>query len=147
MSNDATHGESNGTAAEHGDWRLDDDNIAAADYAAQAREFLERSRVYLAEGQLHQASEKGWGAVAHMAKAVALTQGWVYETHADFHVVGHNAQARLGDERIRPLRAIADALHGNFYKRKRFLRADEIDGDLDSVAELLDALAPLTTAA
>ena len=136
-----------GGEAVHGDWRLDGTDRAAEEYAAQAREFLERSRVYLAEGHLHQASEKGWGAAAHMAKAVALTQGWVYETHSDFSVVMNNAHLRLGEDRIRPLRAIANELHGNFYKRKRFLNADEIGGDLDSVTELLDALAPLATPA
>ncbi len=35
-----------------------------ADYEAQAREFLAKSREYLAAGDLHQASEKGWGAAA-----------------------------------------------------------------------------------
>ena len=33
-----------------------------ADYLYQAWDFLEKSRKYLAEGDLHQASEKGWGA-------------------------------------------------------------------------------------
>ena len=146
MSNDATHGESNGTAAEHGDWRLDDDSIAAADYAAQAREFLERSRVYLADGQLHQASEKGWGAAAHMAKAVALGQGWRYKTHADFSVVMNGARQRLGDDRIRTLKAVASDLHSDFYRRKRFLDAEIIDKNLDSVAELVGLLEPLATA-
>ena len=136
-----------GGEAVHGDWRLDGTDRAAGEYAAQAREFLERSRVYLAEGQLHQASEKGWGAAAHMAKAVALTQGWDYSTHADFSVVMNNAYLRLGEDRIRPLRSVANELHSNFYKRKRFLDARIISGDLDSVTELLDALVPLATPA
>ncbi len=55
-----------------------------ADYAAQAREFLSKSRTFLAAGDLHQASEKGWGAAAHMAKSVAVAQGWEYGNHADF---------------------------------------------------------------
>ena len=58
-----------------------------ADYAGQAREFLANSLEFLAAGNLHQASEKGWGAAAHMAKAVAVAQGWEYETHADFSAV------------------------------------------------------------
>ena len=48
----------------------------AADHASQAYEFLTESRNYLAVGKLHQASEKGWGAAAHMTKAVAAAQGW-----------------------------------------------------------------------
>ena len=54
-------------------------------HSAQAREFLDKAREYLAVGDLHQASEKGWGAAAHMAKAVALAQGWPYDRHSQFH--------------------------------------------------------------
>ena len=51
-----------------------------ADYRDQAWDFLEKGRKYLAEGDLHQASEKGWGAAAHMAKAVAAARGWEYDS-------------------------------------------------------------------
>ena len=136
-----------GGPAVHGDWNLAGNGRAVEDYVNQAREFLEHSRIYLADGHLHQASEKGWGAAAHMAKAVALTQGWVYETHADFSVVMNNAYELLGDDSVRPLRSVANELHGNFYQRKRFLNAQVIGADLDSVQELLGALTPLTTPA
>ena len=136
-----------GGPAVHGDWYLGGNGRAVEDYVNQAREFLEYSRIYLADGHLHQASEKGWGAAAHMAKAVALTQGWDYSRHADFHVVMLNAAKRLGIASILPLKAVAEDLHGNFYRRKRFLAAETIDFELRSVAELLDALAPLATAA
>ena len=36
-----------------------DDSIAVMDYRQQAREFLAQSREYLANGNLHQASEEG----------------------------------------------------------------------------------------
>ena len=48
---------------------------AVADYVNQARDFLAKSREYLTQGDLHQASEKGWGAAAHLVKAVAIAQG------------------------------------------------------------------------
>ena len=57
------------------------DPAATADYRQQARQFLAKSREYLGEGDLHQASEKGWGAAAWMAKAVATAQGWEYSRH------------------------------------------------------------------
>ena len=38
---------------------------------ATGREFLARARAYLAENDLLQASEKGWGAAAQMVKAAA----------------------------------------------------------------------------
>ena len=68
-----------------------DNHVEITDYENQAREFLSNSRDFLAAGNLHQASEKGWGAAAHMAKAVAVAQGWEYETHSDFSEVMNQA--------------------------------------------------------
>ncbi len=119
------------------------DPSVIADHESQAREFLEKARDYLSAGDLHQASEKGWGAAAHMAKAVAVAQGWEYETHADFSVVLNQARQATGNDRLRDLRGIANELHGNYYRRKRHLNAEVIEQDIESVAELMAALAPL----
>ena len=54
------------------------------DYRLQSRESLAKSRTCLANDDLHQASEKGWGAAAWMAKAVATAQGWQYDKHEHF---------------------------------------------------------------
>jgi len=115
-----------------------------ADYETQAREFMAKGREYLAQGDLHQASEKGWGAAAHMAKAVALAQGWTYDTHADFSVVIDQARRLSGNPSLRGFRGIANELHGNYYRRKRHLNSDLIREDLEMVAEMLDILHPLT---
>ena len=121
---------------------LADDPVG--DYRQQAREFMSKSRRYLAEGDLHQASEKGWGAAAWMAKAVAEAQGWKYTRHDEFADVMHRAQQLSGDARLRQLRAVANELHGYFYTRKRFLNAEDIGDGLECIAELLDALEALT---
>ena len=115
------------------------------DYRTQAEEFLVKSREYLASGDLHQASEKGWGAAAHMAKAVAVAQGWEYRKHRDFVRVLNQARRAAGNPRLLDLRSRAESLHDNFYERRRHLDADIISEDLESVAELLDLLAPLAT--
>jgi uncharacterized protein (UPF0332 family) len=120
------------------------DVVAVADYVAQADEFLDHAREYLAADRLHQASEKGWGAAAHMAKAVAEAQGWEYKTHADFSVVLNQARRLTDDARLGDLRATANDLHGNYYRRKRHLDADVIGEDIEKVAELVALLAPLT---
>ena len=120
------------------------DLVEVADYVAQSREVLAQAREYLAAGRLHQASEKGWGAAAHMAKAVAAAQGWEYDAHDGFSVVLNRACHVTGDDRIRSLRGIANDLHGNYYRRKRHLNAELIGQDIESVARLLGILAPLT---
>ena len=119
-------------------------SVAVADYRQQAREFLVKSHQYLADGDLRQASEKGWGAAAWMAKAVADAQGWNYERHAQFNVVMYQAQDLSGDARLDDLRGNANELHGYFYTRKLFLRADVISRGLNRMAILLDILEPLT---
>ena len=119
-------------------------DAAVGDYRRQARQFMRQSRQYLADGDLHQASEKGWGAAAWMAKAVAEAQGWDYTKHAQFSVVLNNARQVTGDARIPGMRGIANELHGNYYTRRRLLSAAAIGEDLDRIAELLEILEPLT---
>ena len=121
-----------------------DQNSAVADYRQQAREFLVKSRQYLAEDDLHQASEKGWGAAAWMAKAVAEAQGWQYRYHEQFNDVLNRARGLTGDPRLSGWRGIANDLHRYFYTRKLFLDAAVIREDLDHVSQLLDILEPLT---
>ena len=115
-----------------------------ADYREQSREFLRKARTYLADGDLHQASEKGWGAAAWMAKAVAETHGWKYSGHDEFFTVMYQAQDLAADSRLENLRRVANELHGFFYTRKIFLRPDVISRNLDQVEMLLDILQPLT---
>ena len=123
------------------------DPVAVEDYRRQARDFLDKARVYLADDDLHQASEKGWGAAAWMAKAVAEVHGWEYTEHAQFGVVCRNASDLNGNDRLLDLSAIAYTLHRGYYTRKRFLSDRTIARHLDQMGELLDALEPLTVPA
>ena len=90
------------------------DGNAVVDYRQQSRTFLVKAREYLADDDLHQASEKGWGAAAWMAKAVAEAQGWSYDKHDEFFVVMRQAERLSGDARVYDLRNLAGNLHGNF---------------------------------
>ena len=119
-------------------------DAVVADYRQQSREFLAKGREYLANGDLHQASEKGWGAAAWMAKAAAQARGWEYSKHDEFFTVMYQAQDLTGDDRLRGLAAVANTLHGFFYTRKRFLRPEIIGANLNDVETLLDILQPLT---
>ena len=123
------------------------DPEAVADYRQQARDFLGRAWQYLADDDLHQASEKGWGAAAWMAKAVAVTHGWEYRQHAQFGVVMYNASLLLENDRLTSLGDAAEGLRSNYYTRKRFLIPQMIAHGLDRVTKLLDALEPLTVPA
>ena len=119
------------------------DNESVSDYEIQAREFLAQSREYLADGKLHKASERAWDAAANMAQAVAAAWGWEYGKDRGFSVVVNRVSVMIDNDRLRDLRAIANDLRGNYYVRKRHLDAVVIGKDIESIAELLEILAPL----
>ena len=120
---------------------------AVADYRQQARQFLSNSRQYLAEDDLHQAAEKGWGAAAWMAKAVAEKQGWQYGKHEHFNTVVNQVRQLSGDARLSDLRSRANELHSYFYTRRVFLNGQDIVEGLDRMALFLEILEPLTESA
>ena len=111
---------------------------------ALAREFLTKGREYLDAGDLHQASEKGWGAAAHMAKAVAIAQSWQYTRHSHFHRVMDQVGRLTNNAHLPFLHGRVEVLHINYYELKEDLDAGQISQDLESVAEMLDILAPMT---
>ena len=115
-----------------------------AGYESQAREFLAKGLDFLVAGDLHQASEKGWGAAAHMAKAVAIAQGWQYARHSHYHRAMNQAGRLTGNTRLPFLHGRAEILHANYYELKEDLDAALIRNDLESIAELLEILHPLT---
>ena len=119
-------------------------DTAVADYRQQSKEFLGKGREYLTAGDWHQAAEKGWGAAAWMAKAVAETYGWKYERHHQFNTVMYRAEDLSGDNRLHNLRQAASELHSFYYTRKMLLNNGTIGKSLDQVELLLDILQPLT---
>ena len=114
-----------------------------ADHVQLARDFLERSKFYLAQGNLHQASEKGWGAAAHIVKAVAAANNWDYEYHDQFESVVVNARQRYRQPGLLEMSRAAEALHRNYYKRTPLLNAEIIRGDVEQVERMVNTLQPL----
>ena len=124
------------------------DEAVIREYIEQSKGFLVKARQYLAEDDLHQACEKGWGAAAHMAKAVAEAQGWRYERHDEFFDVTRRAASRVNDPRIvRVWRKSANELHSFFYLRKMLLDAETIGEDIEDVGSMMQAMEKLTTIA
>ena len=115
---------------------------AVAEHIGLAREFLDRSKAYLQQGDLHQASEKGWGAAAHLVKAVAAANNWSYEHHDDFDSVVTNARQRYRQPSLRQYSNSAHALHRNYYKRGLLLNADTIEESIGDVEAMLNVLQP-----
>ena len=110
-------------------------------YQPASAHFLAQARQELADGDLPQASEKGWGATTHMLKAIAEQRGWEHHRHRHYHRAASRIRAETGDGGIRRLFDSASALHENFYEND--MVADEVAERLDDVAALMDKLIPL----
>ena len=85
-------------------------------HLAQCREYWLKCPAYLEEGDLCQAGEKAWAAVAQLTKAVATDRGWRHFRHADLLA----APARLRTNRrftgIRRIDQHRPQMHANFYE-------------------------------
>ena len=109
-----------------------------ADYQASSRAMMAQSHSELAQGDLQQASEKGWGAAAQMMKAIADARGWEHGRHRHLHRIASRLRGETGDGDIRRLFAVASTLHENFYENQ--MTAEDIEQDLADVERLLEKL-------
>ena len=110
-------------------------------YLQASERFLAQARRELADHDLAQASEKGWGAATQMLKAIAEQRGWEHSRHRHYHRTASRLRAETGDGDIRRFFNSASELHENFYEND--MEADLVAESLDDVAALLDKLRPL----
>ena len=110
-------------------------------YSDTGRESIARARTYLAEDDLLQASEKGWGAAAQMVKSAAESRGWRHSGHRDLYVAINRLVEETGDDGIRTAFGLAGALHTNFYEG--WLPHETVEAHLAQVAELVEKLEAL----
>ena len=112
-------------------------------YNTTGRNFIARARLYLAEGDLLQASEKGWGAAAQMVKSVAEARGWAHNGHRELWRVVNRLVAETGDAQVRTAFTMAGALHTNFYEG--WLPRENVADYLDQIEDLLPKLETLSS--
>ena len=106
--------------------------VATQKYRNDSRTLLAQGRAELAQGDVHQASEKGWGAAALMLKAIAEQRGWEHGKHRHLSRMASRLRAETGDRDIYRWYQVADALHGNFYEDET--APEDIGESLDDVA-------------
>ena len=105
-------------------------------------QFLEQAEDEFRKGDLLQASEKAWGAVAHYVNSVARERGWPMGSHRD---VNDNASRLIrrdqtSSEHFRKL-AVMNALHANFYQD--FFNEALVWGGIRDARELIESLREL----
>ncbi len=110
-------------------------------HAATGAHFMEKARASLADDDLLQASEKGWGAAAQAVKAIAEARGWRHKAHADLYRAIDRLSQETGSREPVDLFGAAGNLHINFYEG--WLTRRMVDQYLVRVEELLDKLRAL----
>ena len=112
-------------------------------HTATGRHFMAKARAYLAEGDLLQASEKGWGAAAQTVKAAAEARGWSHDGHRQLYTAIDRLADAASDRRLRILFRSANSLHQNFYEG--WMTRDAVEDGLRDVEELVNRLETFRT--
>ena len=115
--------------------------VSQTTYREQSRVFLEQAYRELREGDLHQASEKGWGAASQMVKAVADERRWDHSRHQDLFTAVSRLRRETGDRAISRLFEPANFLHTNFYEGT--MDQDDVEDALERVGQFVDKLEAL----
>ena len=105
---------------------------------ATSHDFMDEAWKYFHEGDLVQASEKGWGAAAQMVKAAAEARDWRHKSHVELYQAIDRLAEESGEEQIQELFHFASALYINFcegWMPRRMVRSG-----LVRVGELVNSL-------
>ncbi len=110
-------------------------------YNQASRDLLKKAEDALAQGDLVQASEKGWGAAAQIVKAVADARRWRHNGHRELFDVVRRLADETSDQDIWDLFHLANSLHSNFYEN--WLPKEGVARGLVQIREFVDKLEPL----
>ena len=94
-------------------------NEFAKEFKTTGDWLLEEAEAEFEKGDLAQASEKSWGAVAHYLKALATERDWGHDTHGHLVQVADMLVEETGNEEMSRLFYAAESLHANYYQAYR----------------------------
>ena len=117
--------------------------MQARTYKSASKELLEQATSELTQGDVRQASEKGWGAAAQIVKAVAEQRGWPHNQHALLYRVVDDLVKETGDNELHQLFHVANSLHTNFYEN--WDTPNGVASGIRDVERFVEKLEPLLT--
>ena len=94
---------------------MPDQEDLAEKHTRIARRFITAADRYLAEGDLVQASEKLWGAVAHAVKVICIRREWRHGKYSHLRGAMQRMTEETGDDSWADGFKVAYELHLNFY--------------------------------
>ena len=117
--------------------------MITTEHIQTAREFLEKSDRYFAEGDELQGSEKMWGAAAHSVMAVAQQRGWSFGDHRSLRTAVRRLAEEQDDPLIEASFGVAEKFHANFYHK--FMQDYEFDRDRPAVRRFVERMEGLAS--
>ncbi len=105
--------------------------------------YLQDAKALLDKQDYVQASEKLWGAVAQIIKAIALNRGKRLRTHTAINTYIVQLAKELNDASLLDAFSIANSLHQNFYEN--WLAPETVIQNAKTIERLINKLRPLAT--
>jgi len=110
-------------------------------YVELAEKYLAEAEELYTKGDLLQAGEKYWGAVAALLNAVVERRGRPHYTHRDYAVLIDELYEETGDRELVVWFGMAERLHANFYHN--FMGKRQFDLHREAVLKLVEKLRAL----
>ena len=103
--------------------------------------YLEDADKLLAQGDFPQASEKYWGAMAEMIKAIAEQKGWRHHSHRELRDAVSRLRRETGDDDLLRLFTVGESLHANFYEN--WMQPEDVQVHAEDAHRFVEKLRPL----
>ena len=110
-------------------------------YEEISRHLLEQAQEELDKGDILQASDKVWGAMAHAVKAVCQHMGWNHHAHNHLRAAANYVFAEFGRDDLMLVFGYLEALHANYYEHQ--WEADEIRTGITNATTVIREMAGL----
>ncbi|MCU7787749.1 PaREP1 family protein [Pyrobaculum sp. 3827-6] len=107
-------------------------------YLKLHEKFLREAEELYQKGDLVQAGEKYWGAVAALLNALAEKRGWEHHSHRDYAVAVERLYEETRDRELVVGFRMAEGLHANYYHN--FMRREGFELHREAVLKLVEKL-------
>ena len=108
------------------------------EYKRTGQRYMRQADAEFEKGDFLQASEKAWGAASEHIKALAALRGMPHESHREIRIAVNQIVIETGWRQVRPLFAVAEGMHANFYEA--WMPEEEVEDGIESVKTLLALL-------
>ncbi len=119
-------------------YSISDPKLKVEIYLKLYEKYLKEGEKLLAEKDYVQASEKFWGSVTQIVKALAAERGIELRSHSELHSFISKLEKELRDPEVRRLWQSAGMLHQNLYEN--WLPPEMVEGNVEDVKKLIEKL-------